>query len=557
MNSDTLPAPAPVLHDAPINILIVDDERTNIHKLESVLADPRYRILRADSADKALLALTVEEFALVILDIRMHGMRGVDLAHMIKELKKTAPVPIIFLSAYYSEDKHVLEGYDAGAVDYLHKPVDPVILRSKVAAFAELHSRQRESAMANRALLTEVSERRRAEEQLRVLNETLEQRVSERTEALRDANRLKDEFLAMLGHELRNPLAAIANAVQMLQDVGGEPGTAEWAVGILKRQSGHLSRIADDLLDVARITRGRVELRTQAMDLNLIIGRAVETARPFIEDKHHDLGITLAAGGLRVEADPTRLEQCIVNLLVNAAKYTPEGGRITIAEQRLGAEAVITVRDNGIGIAPDMLAGIFDLFAKADHSLHRSEGGLGIGLNICRQLIELHGGTVSAQSDGPGDGAEFTIRLPALSKPETVSAPPAPTPAPRATSSDAAPRRVLVVDDNLDAARTLARLLNRRGHEVCTAYDGPGAVKAAEDFKPNVLLLDLGLPGIDGYELARRFRADGFADALIIAISGYAQKSDVENSHAAGFDQHFAKPLDFAELVAAIQAGSR
>jgi signal transduction histidine kinase len=538
--------------EEPINILIVDDEPKNLTVLETVLDDPRYRLVRAESAEQALLALVAEEFALLILDIRMPGMTGFELAQMIKERKKTAQVPIIFLSAYYSEDQHVLEGYSTGAVDYLHKPVNPVILRSKVAVFAELHRKQRESATANRLLLAEVTERRRAEELLRELNATLEQRVTDRTEALREADRRKDEFLAMLGHELRNPLSAIANAVQLIQENGDQPEAIELTRGIIARQTGNLRRIVDDLLDVARITRGRIELRRQWVDVVQIIGRAVESVRPLIKEKTHELDITLTdAGSLRVEADPARLEQCLVNLLINAAKYTPEGGRIEITCQHAGLEATITVRDNGIGIAPDVLPHVFDLFTQADRSLDRAQGGLGLGLNICRQLIELHGGTVSAHSDGLGRGAEFTIRLPALPEPEAGAAIGS-FPEARAAGLEAIPRRILVVDDNRDTALTLSQLLNRRGHEVRTAYDGPGALKAAQDFKPDVFLLDLGLPGIDGYELARRLRSDGFADALLIAISGYAQASDQKESRAAGFDRHFAKPMEFGELLAAI-----
>jgi len=679
------PAPAPPLHDDRINILIVDDEPKNLTALETLLDNPDYRLVRAESADQALLALVEEEFALLILDIRMPGMTGFELAEMIKERKKTARVPIIFLTAYYGEDEHMLAAYDTGAVDFLHKPVNPTILRSKVGVFAELHRKNRESVLANRALLAEVAERRRAEEQLRELNETLEQRVRERTNALekasaalkvsgeryrslfdgsldpifslgadgrfaaanpaalrlagrtleelttvhfldlcapdqreaaestfraafrrecltmettvitatgerrelfisgapaiingqvvgvsciardvtdrkraegklREADRLKDEFLAMLGHELRNPLSAVANAIQVIHEADSEAGTTEWALDILDRQSRNLTRIVDDLLDVARITRGRIELRLQTVDVGQVIGRAVETVRPLIEKKNHQLKLALATGGhLVVEGDPARLEQCIVNLLVNAAKYTPEGGRIAITERLVDGEAVISVRDNGIGIASHLLAHIFELFTQAHHSLDRAEGGLGIGLNICRQLVELHGGAVTAHSDGLGLGAEFTIRIPALLEPMTGRAPVIPAPEPGAARSEASPRRVLVVDDNLDAAHTLSRLLTRRGHKVYIAYDGLEALKVAEDFQPDVFLLDLGLPGIDGYELARRLRAEGFAAALMIAISGYAQQSDVEKTRAAGFDNHFAKPVELNGILTAIR----
>ncbi len=250
--------------DAPIQILIVDDEPKNLVVLETVLNDPDYRLVRAHSADEALLALVAEQFALLILDIRMPGMTGFELAEVIKKRKKTAQVPIIFLTAYYSEDQHVLEGYGSGAVDYLHKPVNPQILRSKVAVFAELYRKNRDVASANAALLAEVKERRNAEEQLRQLNDTLEQRVTERTEELRQANRLKDEFLAMLGHELRNPLAAIMNAVQVMHAFAAHPARIAKSVALVDRQTRNLRRIVDDLLDVARVTRGKIELRQGA-----------------------------------------------------------------------------------------------------------------------------------------------------------------------------------------------------------------------------------------------------------------------------------------------------
>jgi signal transduction histidine kinase len=543
--------------DAPINILIVDDEAKNLTVLETVLDDPEYRLVRAESADEALLALVSEQFALLILDIRMPGMTGFELAQVIKERKKTARVPIIFLTAYYSEDQHVLEGYDTGAVDYLHKPVNPSILRSKVAVFAELHRKSRDAALANQALVDEVAERRHAEEQLRELNETLEQRVTERTEALREADRLKDEFLAMLGHELRNPLSAIMNAMQLIHASEQDAGRVAWALGLVDRQTRNLGRIVDDLLDVARITRGRIELRRQSVDLAQVIEQAVEVVRPLLNDSGALQIIPAAGVPLRVHADLTRLEQSVLNLLLNAIKYTSEKRRITIAAKRVELDVTITVRDNGIGIAPEMLPRIFDLFAQADRSLDRAQGGLGIGLYICRQLIELHGGSVSASSDGIGSGAQFVIKLPALQD-DTLEARPAPLAAePTPGRSAATGRRVLLVDDNVDSAMTLSWLLSEHGYTVHIAHDGPSGLEAAHDFKPDVLLLDLGLPGIDGFELARRLRRDGFATALMIAISGYAHESDIEGSRAAGFDRHFAKPVKLPNLLAAIDTDGR
>ncbi|HUQ10673.1 MAG TPA: response regulator [Steroidobacteraceae bacterium] len=534
----------------PIQILIVDDEPKNLVVLETVLEDPDYRLVRAHSADEALLALVAEQFALLILDIRMPGMTGFELAEVIKKRKKTAQVPIIFLTAYYSEDQHVLEGYGSGAVDYLHKPVNPQILRSKVAVFAELHRKSRDVALANGALLQEVKERRKAEEQLRQLNETLEQRVAERTEELHQANRMKDEFLAMLGHELRNPLAAIMNAVQVMHVSAADPNRIAKSVGLVDRQTRSLRRIVDDLLDVARVTRGKIELRREPADVGQIVLQAIDVVRPHLS-KAEDVEVALPPGPtLRIDADRTRLEQSIVNLLLNAIKFTQGNRRIKVLVEAQERDVVISIIDNGIGIPPEMLAKIFDLFTQADKTLDRSQGGLGIGLFICKRLVELHGGTISAFSEGAGCGSMFKIRLPllheaALELPLPVSR----AAAAPAVSSTASAKRVLIVDDNVDSAITLSWLLGQHGYVVEVAHDGTSGLKAAQEFRPDIFLLDIGLPGINGYELARRLRAEGFASAHLVAISGYAHEADMERSRTAGFDRHFAKPVDLDELV--------
>lgn len=369
-------------------------------------------------------------------------------------------------------------------------------------------------------------------------------------EALRAADRHKDEFIAMLGHELRNPLSAIAAGVVLWKEKSDDPVTAGIVREVIERQTGNLERLVDDLLDVARIATGKIELRKRPVDVTEIITHAVEAVRPLIEERHHQLDLSFAGGGgqFRVDADPTRIEQVVMNLIANAAKYTPDGGCITVTERHAGHEAEIVVSDNGIGIAPDVLPKIFDLFTQADRSLDRRSGGLGIGLNLSRYLVELHGGTLSAHSAGLGRGAEFTVRLPTLpdASLQAVSSLPAPRAAGRAG------RRILLADDNTDTALLLSQLLVRRGHEVLAVHDGTAALQAAREFHPEVLLLDIGLPDIDGYELTRRLRADGFANAQIIAISGYAQETDRELAREAGFDHHFAKPVDFEALATLI-----
>ncbi len=560
-------AGAPAVAVAPINILVVDDEPKNLMALETVLDDPGYRLVRAGSADEALLALVAEEFALLVLDIQMPGTNGFELAKIIKERKKTAGVPIIFLTAYYSEDQHVLEGYSTGAVDYLHKPINAAVLRSKVAVFAELHRKTRESVLANRALLTEVVERRLAQEQLRELNAELERRVTARTAELgeselrlREADKRKDEFLAMLGHELRNPLAAIRHAVRIHSEATDDAAARQWANEVMDRQSTQLARMVDDLLDVERINRGRIELRPETLELGAVLARAVEAVRPFMEEKKHAL-VVEAEAGLFVCGDSVRLQQVFVNLLTNAAKYTDEEGRIQVATRRDDATAVISIADNGVGLTTEVLPRVFDLFAQVHTSLDRAQGGLGIGLTVVKSLIEMHGGSIAAQSDGAAKGSTFTVRLPLVAEPRSAGLPtlagnqdpadPSEVP-PEATAPSTI--RVLVVDDHRDTGDSLVRLLLRRGYEVRIARDGREGLAMAREFLPEVLLLDLGLPDLDGYELCRTLRAEpAFAGARFIATSGYAQNSDVECSREAGFDLHFAKPVDLSTLIAAFQ----
>jgi PAS domain S-box-containing protein len=354
--------------------------------------------------------------------------------------------------------------------------------------------------------------------------------------------RQKDEFLAMLAHELRNPLAAIANAGYMLSRLP-LPAQGTRLGQVVSRQAGHLSRLVDDLLDVARITRGSIELRRELIDLSTAVDRAVEAARPLIEERRHHLTIHLPREPVRLLADATRVEQILVNLLHNAAKYTDEGGRIQLTAAREGDEAVLSVRDTGTGIPADLLPRIFNLFTQGDQPLARASGGLGIGLTLVRRLTELHGGSVAAASDGPGKGSEFTVRLPALREgyPRQSS--------PGDEEAGPPPRRILVVEDSEDAAETLADLLRLWGHEVRVARDGRLGVEVAREFSPEVVLCDLGLPGMNGYQVAEELvRAPETAGACLVALSGYGSAEDRQRSRDAGFDLHLVKPVDPAEL---------
>jgi signal transduction histidine kinase len=538
---DIRPSASPEVDDIPINILLVDDEPRNLTVLESILTDPGYRLVRAESPNQALLSLVQEEFALIVLDIQMPGMSGFELAQMVKQRKKTAGVPIIFLTAYYSESQHVLEGYDSGAVDYLHKPVNPLILRSKVAVFAALHRTKRATERTNAALLTEVSHRRRVEEQLLKLNLELEDRVEQRMSELKDAHRRKDEFLATLAHELRNPLAPIRNALQILKTNPFMAETTHQIAEVMDRQVHHLVRLIDDLLDVSRVMGGKIELRKEPVELASAVSSAVETVQSQIDSKGHKLEVCLPSDSLLVDADPIRLTQIIGNLLTNATKYTEAIGHIRVAGERVGNKVILRVRDSGIGIESDMLAHIFELFVQVDQTATRSQGGLGIGLTLVKNLVEMHEGDVTANSAGLGKGSEFVVRLPLATR-ETI--PQKVDGGPR-SSSALTGLRLLVVDDNKDAAITLAMLLRLRGHEVRIAHNGAKALEIATDYKPEVIFLDIGMPGMDGYDVARNMRSrPGLENVFLVALTGWGQQSDRLRATEAGFDRHLTKPAD-------------
>jgi len=665
--------PSSSVNDELINILLVDDEPRNLTVLETVLSDPGYRLVCALSAEQALLALVAEEFALLVLDIHMPGISGFELAQLIKQRQKTAGVPIIFLTAYYSDDQHVLEGYGTGAVDYLHKPINPTILRSKVAVFAELHRKSRESARANRTLANEVIARRRAEEQLRQLNDELEHRVAERTatllqreremrsladntpdiltrfdrelryvfvnsaiekatgrprddflgrtmrdvgmaddlrglweqalgfvfetkkpwslefgyagqggvrqyatrlvpevgpsgetefvlgvtqdvtdpkfaeEALKNADRRKDEFLATLAHELRNPLAPLRTGLDVLnrsQDAAVAVDTRK----MMDRQLSHMVRLVDDLLDVSRITSDKLILRKEWVLLQAIAETAVEASRPFIEASGHALKLALPDEPVWLAADPTRLAQVVGNLLTNAAKYTPEGGCIELTAAREGSEVIVRVTDTGIGIPPEMLAQVFEMFTQVNRTLDRSHGGLGIGLALVKRLVELHGGTITALSPGLGEGSTFTVRFPLVEADAGGTKPPT-TPEATPTQSPVSGLRVLVVDDNVDGAELLARVLQICGHETRTVHSGPEALDAARPFNPEVVFLDIGLPGMDGYEVAKRLRGEpSLSGAVLIALTGWGTEDTKRQSREAGFDFHLTKPAEVTAI---------
>jgi PAS domain S-box-containing protein len=362
-----------------------------------------------------------------------------------------------------------------------------------------------------------------------------------RVESLEQTERQINEFLAMLGHELRNPLAPIRNALDLMRINGGTDPTHEWARSVIDRQVTQLSHLVDDLLDVSRITSGKIVLQREPIELNAAVLRAVDASRPYIDARKQTLQVNVSSEPVPVEADFTRLSQVVMNLLNNAAKYTPHGGQIRISVGREGQNAVVRVRDTGIGMSAELRAHAFDLFVQGDRSLDRAEGGLGIGLTLVKRLIELHGGSVEALSDGPGQGSEFVFRLPLLDQAPRSAV----TPTNGARSAPPVRRRILIVDDNRDSAQTMAALLQAWGHEVQTVYDGPAAVASASEFRPEAIFLDLGLPGMNGYDVAKRLRAAGdLPPAMLVAFTGYGQDEDRRRVLDAGFDHHLLKPVD-------------
>jgi PAS domain S-box-containing protein len=635
--------------DFPVNILLVDDQPANLLALEAVLGDLGQNLVKVPSGVDALRALLEKDFAVILLDVQMQGMDGLETARLIRERDRSRRTPIIFLTAHESDAYfYVTSAYALGAVDYLVKPLVPAVLRSKVMVFVELfqHKEQvnrqserlRAEAESNLRLMIEsvkdyaifsidlhgrvttwntgaermfgyteseilrqpfaivftpedraggvpehelsnAVETGRAEDErwhlrkdgsrffvsgmvtpiydeekrlrgfTKVARDVTDRKRTEellqaQSEALKEIDRRKDEFLAMLSHELRNPLASISHAVQLLRMPGAPAEHAEWSKEVIDRQVKHLARIIDDLLDVSRIAHGKIVLRKERIDASAVIASAVDAVRPLIETKQQ-LDVSFTPGTLWCEADPTRLEQILINLLSNATHYTDAGGRIGLTARHEGEHVIFKVKDTGIGIPPEKLPEIFELFVQGDRSSARSEGGLGIGLTLVKRIAEMHGGSVTAFSPGPGKGSEFTVTLPAIPQPPAA-------PSPVAVQGRGRRTRILIVDDNVDLVRGLARLLRLSGHDLRTAYNGPEAITEALAFRPEYILLDIGLPGMDGYQVATRLRAEGLSDAMIIAISGYGQEEDRRRSREAGFNRHLVKPIDYNTLTTLI-----
>ena len=682
------------------SILIVDDRPDKLLALRAVLEELEQNIVTAASGEEALKQVLLRDFAVILLDVNMPGLDGLETAQLIRKRRKSAHTPIIFITSDFQDDAHSRRGYLLGAVDYIGSPVVPEILRAKVRVFVDLFllARQAErQALQHLALAEEKAARMAAERasqrlaflarasaalagsldvdatvqevghlvvpqlcdvsmlimtdaddeprrlpqfaydggptgvSTRPIGEALDaslraivervattgaqhrvpgsdeggsvafpdgQRahsvvaiplavrgrvlavlvlgmlgerafepdvaslaadVAGRAAAaldnallyhrIQESDARKNEFLAMLAHELRNPLAPIANAVHVLKVAGGDRDKVSWARDIIGRQLKQLTRLVDDLLDLSRITRGKIELKVEALDAAEIISAAVETSRPIIDAQRHTLSVSLPDAPVAVRGDFARLSQVLGNLINNAAKYTDPGGTIEVSLQRDERDAVFRVRDSGMGIPPAALATVFEPFTQLERTLDRAQGGLGIGLTLVRRLVEMQGGSVSAHSAGTEKGSEFVVRLP-----EVAAAPePIAHGVPRADATEMSylPLTVLVVDDNADVAESTAILLRVAGCNVHVAHDGHAALATLESVQPDAVLLDIGLPGMDGYQVAARMRErPDFKRTLIVAVSGYGQDEHQARSRLAGVDHHLVKPIDPAAVMA-------
>ncbi|MGC3971180.1 MAG: response regulator [Pirellulales bacterium] len=517
-----------------VRVLLVDDDQDDYLLTSEQLRDAfgaRLALAWEGSYEAGLQALREREFDVCLLDFRLGARTGLDLLN--EAVAAHVETPIILLTGQ-GEREVDLQVMQAGAADYLTKD-------------------QLSSGVLERAI-RHAQERHRDRRALRQLNDLLESRVAQRTKQLEEANRAlmladhrKDEFLAVLAHELRNPLAPITNSLTLLKYVTDDEAVRHEALETMERQLRQLVRLTEDLFEVSRISRGKVELRRESIELADIVHQATEAAHPLYAMRNQTLEVRLPESPMRLKADGARLAQVVSNLLTNASKFTPREGRVELSVSLDGGEVVLRVRDDGIGIAPDQLHRIFEMFAQVGSALERSEAGLGIGLTLVKNLVEMHGGSVVARSQGLGQGSEFEVRLPLESRTAKAGK--------SRTSQDdetltVAGRRILVVDDNRDAARSLARLLEIAGHEVATAHNGHSAIAAVGDHKPEMVLLDIGLPDVNGYEVATRLRSDpAHGGLMIVALTGWGQEADRLRAKEAGFNHHLLKPVEYRELT--------
>lgn len=528
------------------DILVVDDNQANLVAIEAALAPLGRPLVLAHSGIEALGRLLEQDFALIILDVAMPGMDGFETAKLVRSRDKNRATPIIFVTGLSWQDDAVLRGYELGAFDFLMKPIRPEVLRAKASVFVQLQERTLElKAKADelREAQARAHERELTSQRRRFETEVMERQMAQ----LAETDRRKDEFLAILAHELRNPLQPLQTAVEVLEHDPDRPVPARIRA-IVQRQVHHITRLVDDLLDVARFTAGKLELRREHVHLEDVVEEAVMTCRGPIETRRHALLVVPASATERtlVHGDPVRLIQVVCNLLNNAAKYTDPGGALRIEIGTRGDLGTIRVIDNGKGIPAEVLPRVFDMFVQ-ERVTSDGAGGLGLGLGLVKRLVELHGGQVRASSDGPGKGSTFELELPLA----TTAIPEA---EPRSrTGPVKRPLRAVVCDDAADLRELVADLLRLRGHEVSVVEDGPSAVRLICEQRPDVALIDIGLPDMDGYEVARQIRS-ALTDhrPRLIAMTGYGQASDRASAFEAGFDAHITKPASADKILRAL-----
>jgi len=549
--------------DRPVNILLVDDQPGRLLTYRAILEPLGERLVEATSGMEALRLLMDDEYAVILLDVNMPGMDGFETASLIHQHPRFEKTPIIFVTAVNVTDMDRLRGYKLGAVDYVMVPVIPEILRTKVVVLAELYRKRRELQQANIALQAEKAREldklnaslQQANRELEVRNRELNDEVAERIrveQQLIEADQRKDEFLATLAHELRNPLAPLLNALNVRRLT--TPDLMDPLQELMERQLALLVRLIDDLLDIARITRGKLELRRSTTTLQQVLQSAVETAMPLVDQGGHRLQVQMPTDPVLLHADSMRLSQVFANLINNAAKYSDAGGQIALVADADANGIRVSVRDAGIGLSPEQTDNIFELFTQADTAIERARGGLGIGLTLVRRLTEMHGGLVSVSSGGLGKGSEFVVQLPGELSTNAQLAPAGELQAARVDrlpiTQDGRRRRALVVDDNHDAADTLAMMLELMGLDVQCLYDPMQVEASLDSFGPEVLFLDVGMPGRSGYDVARALRARPIEPSvLLVAGTGWGQPEDRRRSREAGFDHHLVKPPELSAIL--------
>jgi signal transduction histidine kinase len=551
-----------------INILLVDDESRNLDVLDSVLASPELRLVRAQTAEDALLALVHDEFACMVLDVQMPNMSGIELSRLIKTRKRSQHIPIIFLTAYFLEEKDILQGYGAGAVDYLTKPINPQILKSKVSVFVDLFRTTRALAAVNNVLEQEISQRKKVEDALQRANNELESRVQERTAELmniRDellaASRAKDDFLAVLSHELRTPLNPVLLIASDAANNHDLPPRTRTDFDTIRKNIELEARLIDDLLDLTRIARGKVILEKQILNVSRVLEDTIAHVREEMDQKQIVLKMELKLAQHTVLADPVRLQQIFWNLLKNAVKFTPNGGQITIETGVSGNKLAVKIADTGIGMTADEASHIFTAFSQGNHTNgnngHRF-GGLGLGLAISQKLAEFHSGKICATSEGRDKGSTFIVELPLaqlVAKNEDGKINNAPDNSSPDLPAKANGIRVLLVEDHEPTRTALTQLLMRRSYKVVTAGSIAEARNLAAAQKFNLVVSDIGLPDGNGYDLMAELQNNGAVKG--IALTGYGMEQDVARSRAAGFVTHLTKPVSIQSLESALNIAIR